>query len=546
MASHYQPLRHRNEFRILKLEPGEDRDPIKCNLSISRLCNASSQSTFDALSYVWGSSETSHTIYLDGWKIPVRTNLWSFLKEFRSRENSKTLWIDAVCIDQSNLAERSIQVQQMGNIYSAARRVLSWLGKADSKSESAMTFIHNESRGAQSMNFEPDAATRQALAHWSEGSYWQRTWIVQEFILARDLVLLCGQSSLELRSLVSFYMRLEKTFSSNTWSGFLRSPAATLLQQRMQRASADRSLSTLIINNQATQCSDPRDRVYAMLGLTSKEFTNPDRKLAANYSMETRELLLEVIRCCEITPVDSLHYGKFLAKILGISKDNLSHSLPSAAVDGNTSRRGPLRVTGFDTGYISGCEFNQPSYNASMQREPSSRLLAAFWRSYGAENTTILLERLRQVEHDDLCIPPKFLMSITKRSWADEVDSQSNHTEPQPQSSETMLISMFTSESTRKAVYLGIAIGHVRTGDRVLQFRNHEAALILRYEDHGEHHGPCIVGRAVFAPMGVPAVNWITKAPFDFHVLRSEAECSTAGAGVELLLSGAEFLALLR
>ena len=59
----------------------------------------------------------------------IRKNLWKFLRIIRSKIGYLAIWADAICIDQSNLQERAQQVQMMGSIYRAARKVCAWLGE---------------------------------------------------------------------------------------------------------------------------------------------------------------------------------------------------------------------------------------------------------------------------------------------------------------------------------------------------------------------------------------------------------------------------------
>jgi hypothetical protein len=108
--------------------------------------------TYDALSYVWGDPSESKLIICDGSFIRVTANLHAALLRLRhagSPENScyhhkpwgysfpdiPPMWIDAFCIDQSNINERTSQVQLMGQIYSEAGRVIVWIGKENQRED---------------------------------------------------------------------------------------------------------------------------------------------------------------------------------------------------------------------------------------------------------------------------------------------------------------------------------------------------------------------------------------------------------------------------
>jgi hypothetical protein len=96
-----------------------------------------------ALSYAWGRQERFDDIDLNGSRFPVGKNLWQFLHHMRLRDKHITLWIDAICINQSNVKERNHQVQMMRQIYSNAQSVSVWLGEAgDSRySNVAMDYL---------------------------------------------------------------------------------------------------------------------------------------------------------------------------------------------------------------------------------------------------------------------------------------------------------------------------------------------------------------------------------------------------------------------
>ncbi|KAF2029746.1 heterokaryon incompatibility, partial [Setomelanomma holmii] len=85
---------------------------------------------FNALSYAWGDAKGDKGILLDGMPFTVRRNLWTFLQQARNRltQPPTLLWIDAICINQTEVHERNLQVGLMGQIYSKASKVFVWLG----------------------------------------------------------------------------------------------------------------------------------------------------------------------------------------------------------------------------------------------------------------------------------------------------------------------------------------------------------------------------------------------------------------------------------
>ncbi|PMD67515.1 HET-domain-containing protein [Hyaloscypha bicolor E] len=123
----YKPLDEvAQEIRLVRLLPGSGQERICCSLDHAFLAHAAS--SYEALSYFWGDPKATLPISLDVTTFQVTENLESALRHLRLEDRDRTLWIDAICIDQANPKERARQVQVMGKIYQRARRVLVWLG----------------------------------------------------------------------------------------------------------------------------------------------------------------------------------------------------------------------------------------------------------------------------------------------------------------------------------------------------------------------------------------------------------------------------------
>lgn len=109
---------------------------------------------FEALSYVWGSQEDGESIVVESSldfgqnadiplhsTIKIGKNLAEALRHLRYLEHGRTLWVDALCIDQNNHIERNFQVKKMAYIYSSARHVIIWLGVEDKGSKNAISTL---------------------------------------------------------------------------------------------------------------------------------------------------------------------------------------------------------------------------------------------------------------------------------------------------------------------------------------------------------------------------------------------------------------------
>ncbi|KAF3766667.1 hypothetical protein M406DRAFT_53104, partial [Cryphonectria parasitica EP155] len=115
-------------FRILCVHGNSDpKSAIYCEL-IERPLGAE-EPTYEALSYCWGGQSLTQEIFCEGRRLMVTKNCESALRYFRPAVNGhvRRLWIDAICINQGDISEKSNQLQLMGEIYSGASRVLVWL-----------------------------------------------------------------------------------------------------------------------------------------------------------------------------------------------------------------------------------------------------------------------------------------------------------------------------------------------------------------------------------------------------------------------------------
>lgn len=131
----HSPLLLEDSTRLLLLLPAKDpKDPIECQLIEVPLgaTNESPEREYEALSYVWGARSGSCPIICHGKSLLVTENCLAALIRLRQPSVTRTLWIDTICIDQSedetSIRERNIQVAKMGQIYAEAERVVVWLG----------------------------------------------------------------------------------------------------------------------------------------------------------------------------------------------------------------------------------------------------------------------------------------------------------------------------------------------------------------------------------------------------------------------------------
>lgn len=135
----YEPLSTPNAIRLLDILPraaGGETPSISL-----RIANLSDKPDFEALSYVWGDAGITKDILCNGHGVPVTVNLYDALSQLRLPDRPRTLWVDALCINQWDLDEKSQQIRVMHLIYESCRRCVVWLGLADEHSDTALDMV---------------------------------------------------------------------------------------------------------------------------------------------------------------------------------------------------------------------------------------------------------------------------------------------------------------------------------------------------------------------------------------------------------------------
>lgn len=114
-------------LRVFTLEPGAFNDGVRGHLTTYR---SSQAPPYQAVSYSWGSYVRDHAICLDGHsRLDITANLAAGLRRLREEKEVVNLWIDAICINQTDEVERGHQVLNMHRIYGDAELVVVWLGE---------------------------------------------------------------------------------------------------------------------------------------------------------------------------------------------------------------------------------------------------------------------------------------------------------------------------------------------------------------------------------------------------------------------------------
>jgi hypothetical protein len=331
----YTALYDPGSIRLVKIEPGEGDDELKCTL---RTYSYGTIPPYQALSYVWGDVADRARIYVNTKPFFVTRNLAAALRCLRPATLNDSydqwpIWIDAVCIDQENIDERTKQVRRMRSIYRDAERVVIWLGGFNEPSDkdaentldmlgvrkgdhegmpaavlAIMTFIADRNNTASDYDlfFQTDPGNN--IVAWAEiqklfyRPWFKRLWIIQELNVSRHAIVLWDRIELPwdvLNSTATYIIdsipaapaEIERIFP---WMG-----ANNVLGVALHGADTNNLLS-ILHHTQHSSCSDPRDKLYAILGLCdsmddvevdySTSVSSVYRKWALNRISRTRSL----------------------------------------------------------------------------------------------------------------------------------------------------------------------------------------------------------------------------------------------------------------
>ncbi|KAJ3566576.1 hypothetical protein NPX13_g7083 [Xylaria arbuscula] len=296
--------------------PGDNSNAtVPSESSVSRA--AQFQPLYEALSYEWGSPDGVEEVYMEEaglshgrGQIEIRSNLASALRHLRHSDRARTLWVDALCINQADVNERNEQVKRMAEIFQSAERVLIWLGpEADDSRIAMQTLAHlgqqieitsdNRAIPAPSSQFPQWRHQDQPLPYssqeWSainalfNRGWFERLWVVQESQLARDESLVCcGKHSMPLPLLQKAVACLHaKTHIPSAVRISVSRARILTLSLR------DRSFHDIIGECQDLRCDDARDKVYGVLALPTP---NLRLKIPIDYGLRVGDVYKAMVQ----------------------------------------------------------------------------------------------------------------------------------------------------------------------------------------------------------------------------------------------------------
>ncbi|KAL0257945.1 hypothetical protein SLS55_007113 [Diplodia seriata] len=302
----HRPLESGNTIKLAVLHPGTSSDTLSCDLIT---CALDQPPDYEALSYTWadghGDSALTQSIRCSHGKIPITKNLEAALLRLRLADAPRFLWVDALCVDRSRVRERSHQVRLMPRIYRAASRVVVWLGERSFASDRLFDYLNGPGTDGATTTTEGEAVELLTRDLLKRRGWFRRLWALQEIVVARAAVVVCGDRTTRWQTLSKFFFSesvaagvdepppppplIGQAGAAQFWD--TRHPAAMMLCGGLQGPQPVDVLPTLLRACWALRTSEPLDRIFAVVGLVDVDVENAADGFVPDYGKTVFENL---------------------------------------------------------------------------------------------------------------------------------------------------------------------------------------------------------------------------------------------------------------
>jgi hypothetical protein len=318
----YSQLPSRTHIRLLTLD--SDPETLSGSLNTYTLDECPK---YIGLSYAWGKHHQTHHIKCSGALMPLRDNLSAALRQFNQIGLTMPIWIDAICINQSDNQEKSQQIPLMRQIYAQASVVYVWIGEATELEEDAFSSlpkiaqILGEANASSNLTQywvpavklkyadlglpTPESPIWPALGQILTRSWFKRLWILQEVLLSYEIDVFCGSVRVPWTALAqlervvlrwqlhALLMGTQLTDVEIFQAMNILSNFAVCKSKMSKSSDGSVPISTLLHVARRKIVSNPLDRVYGILGLASKSIQD---NFTVDYALPPATVYAEFIR----------------------------------------------------------------------------------------------------------------------------------------------------------------------------------------------------------------------------------------------------------
>ena len=488
----------KSQIRLLRMLPISHSNENCLQYSISTY-DFDRVGEFIAISYTWGDSKNKQAVHIDDKICSVRQNCYYLLKHVYEhwklgQIQADLLWIDSVCINQKDCEEKSIQVSFMGEICAKAAEVLACIGphaddseflfeKAWEVNEIRYECSHNESFMCQDCRLPweewvgslgIECLTRLCVSCQTFGRrvYWTRIWIIQEVAKARSLRILCGTDILPWTAIHNLedFLAMEMDEIERLFTIYKRLPNCDVNSMHDVFRAKKEPLQIEQVFSQFSEasCSEPRDRLYGLLGLI--DWPNDLEPIFPDYKASTFDVAVQVAPYFSFEQIPEM-----LAAFQITSEDETVQRL--------ISQRRQVIDIGERNAPMDAARDSKPLYNNYLINQ-SIPATCTYIQSDEDDNMTATLEKSDYYVEST---PSDFEESDD--SWTEETFSSE---EPEQSASEMASFLSSTSLGTRpQPIVLGSeVVGYVcnkaRKGDILVSLSNLSRCILVMRENHGE------------------------------------------------------------
>ncbi|KAG4439012.1 hypothetical protein IFR05_005528 [Cadophora sp. M221] len=361
-----------SDLRLIQIASGQHGEDLKCTITVHSK-HSLRRTKYNALSYTWGDVAVKVSITLNGKFFFVTPNLEGALRNLRcltpaERGKQLPLWVDAMCINQNDIEERDDQVRRMKDIYQSAEWVTIWLGNYYEPCDDRVLVnearwgIENPGRGSE---IDTGEATRLALClgymladpakdqtfvdgtkayppevenvkAWVQLSrlfqrpWFERLWVIQEISVSQRAMVLCGKYMIlwsQLEKAAQYILRprgIPVPPHNQKILPLMGAHRMTQVSIKSMWNVDEKNILTILHSTQDTKCLDPRDRLYAILGIIEDkedveiDYSIPMEQVYRNWAEKRirRTNTLDILSAC----ADSSRLGDLPSWVPGLRR----------------------------------------------------------------------------------------------------------------------------------------------------------------------------------------------------------------------------------